>query len=389
MSRANTPIPVFLQGETICGTVELALEKTEHIQAVTIELRAECLTVGEEPIPFVNQEETLWSTSMGNPGSGSSTSGSPKLKGQYVWPYSLTLPETVKIPTVPNGPVSEYALPPSFSERASPSYLEYKIVVTLRRGRLRVDNVLATSFGYLPRIRPPPASSLRQLSYEENGVAPPPKVDPEGWHDFGVKSVSGTVFDSRQVEVASTLSVARGTSIPFTITLNCSDKQALDLFSARGSLSVKLVRSLIIGVKATEGSKAGPNQRTDTVFTTDVGEGVYWPAEDNVPSSESRRLDGEISVKTDLKPSFVFPNMTLKYHVSFALTAPGFIIPEGVETPTYSCEVEVATIMPLGPAPRSKIPAAIQQGESGNYDVSIGMLTGANQRFLHQHHTMG
>jgi len=279
------------------------------------------------------------------------------------------------------------------SERAAPSSLVYKMVVTFHRGKIRVDNVLSTSFLCLPRIRPPPPSRLRQLSYEDNGVAPPPKVDPEGWHDLGVKSVSGTVFDSRQVEIASMfflakpLSAARGTSIPFTITLSCPDQQALDLFSGRGSLTVKLIRTLVISTKVPGRSKDGTNRRLDTVLTADVGEGVYWPAEDNVPTSDSRRLDGEIYVQSDLKPSFVFPTMTLKYHVSFALTAPGF---KGVETPTYSCEVEIATIMPLGPAPRFKMPPSTQKRVSGNNEASIAMLSGYNMQYLESYtKTMG
>jgi hypothetical protein len=41
LSRAGqtAQVPSFLEGEDITGTVELKLEKTEHIQAVTIEVK--------------------------------------------------------------------------------------------------------------------------------------------------------------------------------------------------------------------------------------------------------------------------------------------------------------------------------------------------------------
>lgn len=94
--------------------------------------------------------------------------------------------------------------------------------------------------------------------------------------------------------------------------LSCLDTQALDLFTARGSLDIKLKRSLHVGTTATQGKS--PSQRTDngSAFESTAGEGVYWPADGNVPNSESRRLEGEIMLKPDLKPTFVFPNVTVK-----------------------------------------------------------------------------
>ncbi|KAF8574231.1 hypothetical protein K439DRAFT_1399203 [Ramaria rubella] len=388
-----TSVPLVLQGEPITGTVELDLEKTEHIQEVVIETRGESLAVGQEPMLFLTQETTLWSTTMGDPGNPSvGVNGSPKLKGKYVWPFSITLPDKVTVSAVEKGPTSVHPLPPAFSERASPSYLEYKIIVTFRRGRFRVDNTLSTSLAYVPRSRPPPASELRQLAYQENSAAPGPKVDPEGWESLGTKSVTGTVFDSREVEVACVfhlakpLSYARGTTIPFVLTLSCSDRQALDLFAARGSLAINLTRSLFMGADATDENR---NSRSNNTFTNDVGQGVYWPAPDDNTESETRKLEGEIPVHQELKPSFFFPRMVVKYHVSFALAARGFVVTsnEGV-APIFSREVEIATVIAPGPAPRSRIPIDRLKGDSQNhenYDVSIGMLTGANQRFLHHH----
>lgn len=395
-STHNTPN--FLEGDLITGTVELELEKPDSFIAITLEVRGESLAVGQEPIPFYSETVPLWSL---NPTSSQSQQGptSSKLKGNYVWPYSVKLPDKVTIPSPSKGATtSEYSLPPSFTERASPAYLEYKITVTFRRGFLRSNSTLVTLFSYLPRITPPTCSSLRQLAYEENSAPPPPKIDPEGWHDLGPKSVTGIVFETRQVDVsaifflAKPLSYTRGTFVPFSLTLSCLDTQALDLFTGRGSLNINLKRSLHVGSTATQGKSSG--QRTDTVFSSIVGEGIFWPAEGNIPNSESRRLEGEIALKPELKPTFVFPNVTVKYAVTFALVVPGFVVlsNNGV-APMYEQEIEIATLMPAGAAPRSRSTMATNSGNgegSGNYDVSIGVLIQANQRFLHLgHHGMG
>ncbi|KIJ38696.1 hypothetical protein M422DRAFT_258566 [Sphaerobolus stellatus SS14] len=327
---------------------------------------------------------------MGNP-------SSPKLKGDYVWPFTLTLPEKVKAPTVPGGPLEDYRLPPNFSERAAPCYLEYKIRVKLRRGKLRIDNVLFASFAYLPRIRPVPSSELRQLAYREESRAPGPDIDINGWCNLGTSSITGTIFESRPVTASCTfyltepLSYTRGTSIPFYIQLQSSDRQALDLFSSRGSLTIALARTLYMQSAATsvEDSRSSAN-KTNKVFTSVVGQAIYWPTDDNDLNSATRTLEGEIPIRVDLKPSFVFPNISIKYHVSFFISAPGFTATaegsEPVNLPLFNHEVEIASILPTGPVPRSRIPAAELKKNEGNYDVSIGMLTAANQRFIHYMH---
>ncbi|KAF8508226.1 hypothetical protein JB92DRAFT_3145108 [Gautieria morchelliformis] len=382
-SRGTKPTSIsrFFQGEPITGTVELSLEKTDHIRAVTVEVQGESLAVGQEPFRFLTKKINLWSTSMGDPRTGNAGIGSPKLKGDYVWPFSIALPDTVATSAVEKEPLSIYQLPP-ISERASPCYLEYKVIATFHRGRLRIDHSLSTTIVYLPRSRPSAPSVLRQLAYREHTALLGPEVDPEGWEILGTKSVTGTVFESRKVEVACLFALAkplcytRGTSIPFRLTLSCSDRQALDLFAGRGSLSIRLERVLRTGQGATDEAKA---TRTDNVFVINVGKGIYWPSEDDNTSntSETRKLVGEIPVAVELKPSFVFPRITMRYRVTLALIAPGF---DSENSGAFSREVEIATVLAPGPIPRSMVPATHRDEEAGNYDVTIGMLTGANQR---------
>ncbi|KAF8527348.1 hypothetical protein JB92DRAFT_2698783 [Gautieria morchelliformis] len=367
-SRGTNPttIPRFIQGEQITGTVELSLEKTDHIQAVTIEA-SESFAVGQEPLLFLTKKINLWSTSMGDPGTGNAGIGSPKLKGDYVWPFSLALPDTVATSAVEKEPFSVYQLPPSFSERASPfssCYIEYKVTATIHRGKLRIDHSLSTTIVYLPRSHPSAPSVLRQLAYREHSALLGPDVDPEGWEILGTKSVTGTVFESRKVEVACLFALAkplcytRGTSIPFRLTLSCSDRQALDLFAGRGSLSIYLVRVLRTGQDATDEAKP---TRTDNVSVKNVGKGIYWPSEDDDDTSETRKLVGEIPVAGELKPSFVFPRVTMRYRVTLALGAPGF---DSESSGTFSREVDIATVLAPGPIPRSMVPATHRNEES-------------------------
>lgn len=92
----------------------------------------------------------LWSIEIGDPnsksqpeGSGSGSKvkeGNPKLIGKYSWPFEMELPDHVEASSAEKGPTQTYLLPPSFTERASPAYIDYKIVVTVHRGRFRIDN---------------------------------------------------------------------------------------------------------------------------------------------------------------------------------------------------------------------------------------------------------
>lgn len=79
-----------------------------------LQVRGESLAVGQEPIRFLTTPEiTLWSTSVGVPGATKPDTGGPKLKGEYVWPFTITLPDTVNVSVVEKGPLAEYPLPPS------------------------------------------------------------------------------------------------------------------------------------------------------------------------------------------------------------------------------------------------------------------------------------
>jgi len=93
--------------------------------------------------------------------------------------------------------------------------------------------------------------------------------------------------------------------IPFQVELHCRDQQTLDLLCLPKSLTITLVRKLTVQFsrKAPNGDPAWKNN----VFTGTAGEGAYWPAHDDDPTSATRKLNGEIPLQAKLQPSFSFP----------------------------------------------------------------------------------
>ena len=63
-----------------------------------------------------------------------------------------------------------------------------------------------------------------------------------------------------------------------------------------------------MGVDTTDGNKTA---RSNNLFPANVGKGIYWPSLDDDAGSMTRKLHGEIPLISDLKPSFVFPRISL------------------------------------------------------------------------------
>lgn len=85
--------------------------------------------VGQEEDVFLKQENSLW-TPSGSDG---------KLSGKRSWPFEFILPKEVMVNHPGTNKTSAFRLPPHFSERASAAYIYYRIVVTIKRGFLKVN----------------------------------------------------------------------------------------------------------------------------------------------------------------------------------------------------------------------------------------------------------
>jgi hypothetical protein len=87
--------------------------------------------VGQEEEVFLDKTEQVWTPASASEG---------KVVGQHTYPFSIPIPRDTTIAPTPKAAPKRFSLPPSFTERASPAYIDYKVYVTVRRGGLRLNN---------------------------------------------------------------------------------------------------------------------------------------------------------------------------------------------------------------------------------------------------------
>ncbi|KAK7032322.1 hypothetical protein VNI00_013281 [Paramarasmius palmivorus] len=61
-SRSRSPLtaPVYIEGDTITGRVELDLDRPETIKGVAVAVQASVMSVGQEELQFLSIEQILW-----------------------------------------------------------------------------------------------------------------------------------------------------------------------------------------------------------------------------------------------------------------------------------------------------------------------------------------
>lgn len=160
------------------------------------------------------------------------TPGSRKLKGKYTWIFSLPIerrinppPEIVKQLNISG----DESLPPNVGGKGSQSEIEYYLGVSVKRGgffseesmcvhnfilqcNLPIDiqngiYSLDALLTYVPVTIPGEPSILRQQAYAEGEPILGPEQDPEGWKIFPNVELRGTIFKSRNIYVACSVSV--------------------------------------------------------------------------------------------------------------------------------------------------------------------------------------
>ncbi|TFK50169.1 hypothetical protein OE88DRAFT_1661768 [Heliocybe sulcata] len=391
-STSKSSVPVFFDNEVVTGSVEVSLDKPEGIKSIAITLIGGTTAVGQEEALFLERRQQLWPepSQINGP-----------LQGQHSWPFSIAIPNDVPLAARYGGkPGETYRLPPTFSERASPAYIDYKLMVSVKRGVFRSDSTLVQTIAFLPRTRGDAPTSVRQKAYESGQPLPGPDIDPDGWKDLAPLTLKGILFGSKEVEIhsrlwlARPLSYAQGTPIHLFLDLSSNDAQALDIACGYGAVRIFLIRSVVVGSGATDASKT----RSDNTFKTSVGRAVVWYTGESGPRSPSasttipsRRLQGEIDVKQSIKPNFDFPTLSVKYEIVFLpYHATGFVPVTHKDQPLQSEPVNIVTTYPEGYAsPKSYAPPGYEIPMEGNYNNVMGFLENGNQRFLGHHHAMG
>lgn len=105
--------------------------------------------MGQEELIFLDETEILLDTRP--------QGVVAKLKGLQSWAFEFVLPEEVAVPSVSGRKLNSsgekmYRLPPSFSEKASTSYTDYRLIVTVKRGFLKLDQTCVQSHPFPPNI---------------------------------------------------------------------------------------------------------------------------------------------------------------------------------------------------------------------------------------------
>ncbi|KAK7005954.1 hypothetical protein R3P38DRAFT_3040562 [Favolaschia claudopus] len=352
--RLTRVIPTITEGSNLVGSVKLALRSPEAIQAICILIKGEVVQGGPAnvaiPTFFVETKHTIWSATEGDP-QAPEGSGKSKLKGDYVWPFSLPIPSTV----TKDG--QTWRTPHSFVDTIASFSIRYTAELRIVRGKLRPDDKVSCTFAYFSMQQPGPPSPLRQLAYQENSPLFGPEVDPEGWLSQSV-TVRGIVFASRQIEATITLSLAkplcytRSASIPCVLSIECKDSQALDLLSSPSAPMLYLERSFLQERDAWRNS------------VESCGRAVFWPSTEGAsPSTSSpptrRDLMGEIHLKANLQPSSSVCGFSVEYAVVlFPFQATAFKpLVVGDLAPLLRQIVEITTRYAPGPRQRTYTPA--------------------------------
>ncbi|KAG8213462.1 hypothetical protein J3R82DRAFT_11980 [Butyriboletus roseoflavus] len=367
-ASASTSLPVFYEGDVISGQVDLDVLKSESIKCISIKITAGTTLVGQEEQLFLNTETNLWIPSMSLPDGSQVAKLATK---KYSWPFSLALPAEIEVQDQKTK--KKFPLPTSFSERASTGYIDYKLIVTIKRGMLRVDQTLMTAFAYLPVTRPELPSPMLQKAYKEGLHLVGPEGDPDGWHTLPPLIIQGILFNSHPAEVTLNLALAK----PET-----TNKPSTSSQSPRKPSSSSFVHWPQVPMPQTIPTIG------QTIVSSKTSHAQYFGAVGTTGAKEQRVLHGEVDVKKSFRPSTLFPRFTISYRLDLQpFETAGFVVTAPKSTPLLRQKVTIANFPAFGIPVCSRAPPEYVQQQGADYNSSFGLLENGNQRFLHHEGT--
>ncbi|KAF8311732.1 hypothetical protein DL93DRAFT_2168838 [Clavulina sp. PMI_390] len=289
----------------------------------------------------------------------------------------------------------EYPLPPSYVGKGLPQSFAHDLEVEIRKkGMFATDEIFVHPLRVVPNVPTPPYPPLRQEVYlaatqpSQPGEPVPrpleligPEDDPDGWELFSA-TVKGRLFDREDVEVYVRLNLANPLIypldgyIPFLLTFESSNEQALDLLSssspfalspptaasqpqagsakgAAAGFTVSLAAHTVFGTDVSIAAGHRVNVHREIVARARVWKPQSGPGSEGAEKSAAqygRTWVGEIKVPAaglaqnqGITVGFVSPTVTLKYEVDLAVLAPGFVItspaPPALIMSTYTSAV--------------------------------------------------
>ncbi|KJA16445.1 hypothetical protein HYPSUDRAFT_207041 [Hypholoma sublateritium FD-334 SS-4] len=381
-------IPTYSEGAIIKGNVSLDLDRPDSIRSVTVNVRGQFIT-GVNPddqINFIDISQSLWSRANGAPRNSTATphgtlSTKPehtakfkgKLHGEYVWPFAIALPQKVDMPLIGQVALGSFAPPQTFSERNIYATVYYKISVRIVRGSFRSDRRMSTQFGYIPVLRPPCFPPLRLLAYQEGKPLTGPTLNEDEWHPQGPTMIQSQSLDGSLISINCTLYLSkplaytRSTVIPLCIKLECGDAPTLKLLTSPKGINVSLRRSVKCGIPE---KKANAKVVVYKEVIDDSIPAVWWPSTLGADEARSqdgvRFVNGEIHLKSDLKPTSDMPLLQVQYSVVLLpFTVPGFTHSE--TGPIFQVPVQIMTAYAPGPRPVKSAPPG--------YDIDVTLAS--------------
>ena len=164
-SRAPSPsqLPRIIGDEPITGSVSLNLGRGARIKSVAVvvsldivmivrlfttsQVLGEMILTGTDRFRFTRVIRRLWAQENGYPTIAGETQsdGRPhefkgKLHGDFSWPFSVSLPRTVKLE---HGEFSQYSLPGTFVEKSIYSRMSivYRMLAVVTRGLFTTEHM--------------------------------------------------------------------------------------------------------------------------------------------------------------------------------------------------------------------------------------------------------
>jgi len=156
--------------------------------------------------------------------------------------------------------------------------------------------------------------------------------------------------------------------IPLHLTISCVDSMGFDLLSTPTAFTRAVTATRVVSTG--QEADRDVSSQCNNLSTEEVARASFWPSSEVSYENGVRSFHGEIQLPTGLKPSFVFPNISLRYYVNFHVpSATGFtyISPGGSNQPALSQEIRIVTHNAPGFIPRSQVPgpSALADGVRG------------------------
>ncbi|KAF9023022.1 hypothetical protein BDZ89DRAFT_1162947 [Hymenopellis radicata] len=351
-SNAESPdkTPRFYAGNKIRGAVHFNLAEPMTIRMITATLRG---TIVQQRLQsnhshnFLDDTVAIWSKDSAAGDSRVPLSSSGTLVGLLAIPFEMQFPTDMDLKG-DNNVTTTVPLPESMLEQNSPIQLEYKVILTIHRGRFQSPFKIPADVIYTPRVTPGPPTPARQLAYHNHRAIPGPISDPKGWlitapmqcpgNLRGIEDVmiSGTVF------LPSPASYTRGTAVPCKIHMNTTTTRNINV---KELVTMRLCRRITY-LDPKVGRKKRLKDCTEKV-KVDICSVVWFASR---PKGRAVTLEGELHIHHQLPASGNFPLFTVEYYVVLMAFESDEFTPLATK-PLMKRKIEVATELPAGPMP--------------------------------------